>query len=205
MPDTLHAQNQHPTEAVPRVIYGEGADAGVTVDPEMAAQTMHELGIPDTAIADSAVFVDPKSRLLNNGTHYSKAQARLRFRSVPEIRDVKGDVIRISTKKRGKDRSEELMNKTATHEWEHMAQAERHDRKVTEGHIAIYGLAAVGALAGNRLGGGGVKRLVGLAVGGYLGYLLGYRVAPHERQARFRAGQVRGQEPQVVSRAIKRS
>ncbi len=187
----------------PRIIYGEGIDPSVSVDPEVAAQTMRELGVSEAGIANSAVYVDPKNRLANNGTHYSNSQAKLRFRSVSELQDVQGDVVRISTKVRGKERTTELMNKTLTHELEHLAQGDRHDRKVTEGHIAIYGLAALGALAGNRLG-KGVKGRVGAALGGFLGYQLGYWLAPHERQARLRAGQGRGLEPQVVSKAIRR-
>ncbi len=185
----------------PRIIYGEGVDSTVSVDPEAAAQTMRELGVSETAIASSAVYIDPKNRLLNYGTHYSNILGRLRFRSNSELRDVEGDIVRLSTRVRGRERSSEQMNKTAVHEWEHLAQGDRHDNKVTEGHIAIYGLAAIGALAGNSLG-KGVKGKVGAVTGGFLGYLLGYRLAPHERQARLRAGQVRGLEPQVVSKAI---
>lgn len=187
----------------PRIIYGKGVDPSVSVDPEIAAQTMRELGVSETSIANSAVYIDPKNRLLNNGTHYPNTLGRLRFRSVPEIRDVEGDIIRLSTTVRGKERTAEQMNKTTTHEWEHLAQADRHDRKVTEGHIAIYGLAALGALSGNRLG-KGAKGKVGAAIGGFVGYQLGYLLAPHERQARLRSGMVRGLEPQVVSKAIQR-
>lgn len=188
----------------PCIVYGEDIDPSVIVDPELAAQTMRELGVSEAGIANSAVYVDPKNRIANNGTHYSNRLGRLRFRSIPELQDVEGDVVRISTKVRGKERTEELMNKTLTHEWEHLAQADRHDRKVTEGHVAIYGLAALGALAGNRLG-RGAKGKVGAAIGGFLGYQLGYWLAPHERQARLRAGQGHGLEPQVVSRAVRRN
>lgn len=195
-------QTNEPT-AIPRIVYGEGLDPTVSVDPEAAAQTMRELGVSEAGIANSAVYIDPKNRLANNGTHYSNRLGRLRFRSVPELQDVVGDIVRISTSVRGKERTTELMNKTLTHEWEHLAQADRHDKKVTEGHIAIYGLAALGSLAGNRLGKGG-KGKIGAAIGGFLGYQLGYWLAPHERQARLRAGQAKGVEPQVVSKAIRR-
>lgn len=191
-------------QTIPRIIYGEGGDPTVSVDPEVAAQIMRELGVSENVIANSAVYVDPKNRLANNGTHYTNKLGRLRFRSVPEIQEVEGDIVRISTKVRGKERTVELMNKTLTHEWEHLAQADRHDIKVTEGYIAIYGLAALGALAGNRLG-KGAKGKIGAAIGGFLGYQLGYRLAPHECQARLRAGQGRGLEPQVESKAIRRN
>lgn len=187
----------------PRIVYGEGLDPSVSVDPEAAAQTMRELGVSEAGIANSAVYIDPKNRLANNGTHYTNKLGRLRFRSVPELQDVEGDIVRLSTKVRGNERTPEQMNRTATHEWEHLAQEDRHDRKVTEGHIAIYGLAALGALAGNKLG-KGFKGKAGAAIGGFLGYQLGYRLAPHERQARLRAGQVRGLEPQVISKAIQK-
>lgn len=184
----------------PRIVYGEGLDSSVSVDPEAAAQIMRELGVSEAGIANSAVYIDPKNRLANNGTHYSNKLGRLRFRSVPELQDVEGDIVRLSTKVRGKERTSEQMNRTAVHEWEHLAHQDRHDRKVTEGHIAIYGLVALGTLAGNRLG----KGKAGAAIGGFLGYQLGYWLAPHERQARLRAGQVRGLEPQVASKAIQR-
>lgn len=187
----------------PRIVYGEGVDPSLSVDPEATAHTMRELGVTEAGIANSAVYIDPKNRLANNGTHYTNKLGRLRFRSVPELQDVKGDIVRLSTKVRGKERTEVQINRTATHEWEHLAQEDRHDRKVTEGHIAIYGLTALGVLVGNGLG-KGAKGKVGAAIGGFLGYQLGYRLAPHERQARLRAGQVRGLEPQVVSKAIQR-
>lgn len=187
----------------PRIVYGKGLDPAVSVDPKASAQTMRELGVSEAGIANSAVYIDPKNRLANNGTHYTNRLGRLRFRSVPELQDVEGDIVRLSVKVRGKERTAEQINRTATHEWEHLAQDDRHDRKVREGHIAIYGLAALGALAGNRLG-KGTKGRVGAAIGGFLGYQLGYMLAPHERQARLRAGQVRGTESEVVSKAVQR-
>lgn len=183
---------------LPRIIYGEGADPSVLVDPNAAAQTMRELGVSEASIFNSAVYIDPKNRLANHGTHYTPRLGRWRFRSVPELQDVKGNIVRVSTTVRSKARTAEQINRTATHEWEHLAQADRHDRKVTEGHIAIYGLAALGALAGSKLGKSGT------AIGGLLGYQLGYRFAPHERQARRRAGQGRGWSAQVTTSAVSR-
>lgn len=194
------APNTTETPSLPLIVYDESRYHGVSVDPEAAAQTMRELGISETSIANSAVYIDSKNRLANNGTHYPNTLGRLRFRSVPELQAVEGDIVRLSTKVRGKKLTAEQINRTATHEWEHVAQADRHDRKVTEGHIAIYGLAGLGALAGSRFG----KGKAGAAIGGFLGYQLGYWLAPHERQARLRAGQVRGQEPQVLSKAVQR-
>lgn len=187
----------------PRIVYGEGSYPNVFVDPEVASQTMRELGTSEAAIASSAVYIDPKNRIANNGTHYTNKLGRLRFRSIPELQGIEGDIVRLSTKVRGKERTQEQMNRTATHEWVHLAQQDRHDRKVTEGHIAIYALAALGAMAGNKLG-EGAKGKAGAAIGGFLGYQLGYRLAPHERHARIVAGQMRGLEPQVVSKAVQR-
>lgn len=59
-------------------------------------------------------------------------------------------------------------------------------------------LLAWGALVGSRFG-EGVKGKVGAVMGGMIGHQLGYLLAPHERQARLRAGQVGGLEPQVAS------
>ncbi|MDQ5886076.1 MAG: hypothetical protein QG628_473 [Patescibacteria group bacterium] len=190
------------TKIQPHIVYGE-ANPDVLMDPEAAGITMRELGISDDGISNSTIYIDPKNRLMNNGTHYTNRLGRLRFRSNPEITDATGDVIRLSTRVKSKDRSEELLNRTFVHEAEHLAQGDRHDIKVTEGHLAIYGLAAIGALVGNRLG-KGAKGKVGAALGGFMGYQLGYWLAPHERQARQRAGQVRGLAPQVVSKAIHR-
>jgi len=187
--------------ALPTIVYGKGIDPGVHVDPVAAAETMRELGVTEEGIASSAVYVDPKNRLANYGTHYTNTIGRMRFAAVPELRGVEGDIVRLSTKVRGKNRTPEQINRIAVHEWEHLAQHDRHDINVTEGHVAIYGLAALGAFVGSKLGKGG-KNKVGAVLGGMLGYQIGYRLAPHERQARLRAGQVRGFVPQVESRAV---
>lgn len=192
------------THAQPRIVYGEATKPDVLMDPEAAGITMRELGISDEGIKNSTIYIDPKNRLMNNGTHYSNRLGRLRFRSNPELAEAEGDVIRLSTRVKGKDRSEELLNRTFVHEAEHLAQGDRQDIKVKEGHLAIYGLLAAGALIGGRLGKGRFMGKAGAVLGGALGYELGYRLAPHERQARQRAGQVRNQAPQVVSKSIQR-
>ena len=204
MTEQLHITHPAETSAQPRIVYGSGAEAITPMDPEAAAQTLRELGVTENAIADTTVYIDPHNRLLNHGTHYSQRQGRLRFLLNPDLRDAPGEIIRLSASVRGKQRTSEQMNRTFVHEGEHLAQSNRHDKKVTEGHIAIYGLAALGAIAGNRLLGKAKKGKIGAAVGASMGYQIGYRLAPHERQARKRAGQVRGKEPQVVSTAIKR-
>lgn len=112
---------------------------------------MRELGISKTAIANSAVYIDPKNRLVSNGNCYPNTLGRLRFRSVAELQEVQGCIVRLSTKVKGKARAEVQMNRTAIHEWEHLAQADRCDFKITEGRIAIYGLAGLGGVSGQQI------------------------------------------------------
>lgn len=194
------------SHAVPRIVMGQGSEQDVVVDQQAVANTMRELGISDEAISSSAIYIDPKNRFLNNGTHYQSGLGRRRFRSNEELQDVEGDIVRLTTRKRYKDRPTELMNKTLVHEIEHQAQEDREDKKVTAGHIAIWGLATVGALLGYKFGGrkGGAMKPIATAAGAYLGHSVGYRIAPHERQARKRAGQMRGRTAEVTTNAITR-
>ena len=67
------------------------------------------------------------------------------------------------------------------------------------GAHSYLGLAAAGALAGNRLGKTPVTKKMGLAIGHSIGYL----IAPHERQARQRAGQGRGAPAEITTTAIR--
>lgn len=172
---------------VPTITYGKDTDPILIMDPHEAAQTLRELGVSDQGISDTTVYMDPKSRLQTFGTHYPNQIGRLRFRSNPEIKQTKGDIIRLSTVMKGKPRTPEEINRTFVHEGEHRAQEERHDRKLTEGHVAIYGLMLAGALLGNRLGRGKVTKTIGTVLGAGLGHTSGYMIAPHERQARARA------------------
>lgn len=172
--------------AYPHVVYGERADDGVALDRFATAQAMREIGISDTAITNSAIYIDPKNRLSSNGTHYPNWLGRLRFPSVTELQKVDGDIIRLSTRVRGKERTEDQLNRTMAHELEHLAQADRNDLRLSVGRAMIYGFAALGALAGSRLSQGS-KKSVGILAGGLLGHQIGYWIAPHERQARQRA------------------
>lgn len=192
-PDAVQAEGT----VRPLVVYGEGTGLDNTITPEAIAGTMRELGTSAPAIRDAAVYVDPKNRLLNYGTHYPNWLGRWRFRSVPELRDVKGDIVRISASVRGKARTEEQKKRTLRHELEHLAQHDRNDRNVTAGHIAIVGLTATGAIIGSRFGKGKISKAAGVAAGAVLGYETGYMLAPHERQARKRARQA---APTAVSR-----
>lgn len=174
----------------PRIIT---ADALPQVSTSDVAATMQELNISEQGINNTSIYMDPKNRLLNLGTHYPNRLGRLRFRSTPELRNAEGDIVRISTKVKGKERTAEQMNHTLVHELEHVAQQDRSDRNLDTGHIAIWGLAAVGAIIGNKLGKQtGIKagRAAGAAIGAAVGHQTGYIIAPHERQARQRAREV---------------
>ena len=208
---TLQDQALIPTghdeaHVAPLIVIGRGAEQDISIDERAVTKTMRELGISDEAIASSAIYIDPKNRFLNNGTHYPSGLGRKRFRSNEELKDVEGDIVRLTTRKRFKDRPAELVNKILVHELEHQAQDDRDDKKVSEGHIAIWGIAAAGALLGYTLGSrkGGVITPIATAVGAYMGHSAGYRIAPHERQARKRAGQMRRRPAEVTTNAVTR-
>jgi hypothetical protein len=182
-------QPQEP--ALPQVVYGEGVDAAISVNVEEVAITMQDdLGISEHGIPNTTVYMDSKNRWLNKGTHYPNRIGRLRFRSNAELQKVTGDIVRISTVMKGKPLTAEQMNQTFVHELEHRAQQDRHDRKIIEGQVAILGLITVGAMLGNRIGNTRHTRMLGAAIGAAYGYIAGYTIAPHERQARQRARQV---------------
>ena len=171
----------------PNVVIGEGTDPSLIADTEALAYTLHELGVSEEGINKATFYIDPKSRFLNFGTHYPNWLGRQRFRGNDDLQQAEGDIVRLSSVMKGKQRTPEEMNRTLVHEMEHLAQQDRHDRKLHEGHVAIWGLAAVGAIVGNRLGRRKLTKTVGTLAGSYAGYTLGYLLAPHERQARQRA------------------
>lgn len=177
--------------SLPRVVYGGGTDSSISVDAQEVAETMQDLGVSKQGISDTTIYVDPKSRFQTFGTHYPNKIGRLRFRSNPQIQEAKGDIVRLSTVMKGKPRTGEEINHTLVHELEHRAQEDRHDSKLTEGHIAIWGLATAGAILGNRLGKNRASKVVGTAMGAGVGHSLGYMIAPHERQARATAKAVK--------------
>jgi len=185
MTESQHEQQHQPR---PRIVMGEGVDPSIGIDRNALSETMQELGISENVMNNATVVVDPNNRLLNYGTHYSKREARLRF---PGLRNTPGQAVRVSAKVRGKERTEKQMNRTLVHELEHVAQSDRRDKKVTAGHVAIWGLTAAGALAGNRIGKNKASKTLGIVVGAIAGNRLGYLGAPHERQARARAREVR--------------
>lgn len=151
---------------------------------------MQQLGISQEAIGLSTLYLDPTSRIQTYGTHYPRLLGQLRFRSIPELRQAPGDVIRLSTIIKGEPRTADQMNRTLVHELEHIAQADRGDIGVHEGHLLIYGLAAVGTLLGRRMGRGSFTKTALVLAGAAAGHSAGYLMAPHERQARRRAQEV---------------
>lgn len=176
----------------PAALIGPGTDPAISIDTVDAAQTMRsDFKISDTGIADATIYLDAKNRWLNYGTHYPNWLGRHRFYFIPELANAPGDIVRISTRVRGKDRTAEEMNGTLMHELEHLAQEDRKDSNLREGRIAIWGLAAAGAVIANRLGRTKKAKALGTAFGGYVGHSLGYMIAPHERQARAKARQVK--------------
>ena len=193
MPEAAEHQSEaHISQpAVQTIVYGKGVNPDIGMDTQEAAQTLHDRGVSELGISDTTIYMDPKNRFLRFGTHYPNRLGRLRFTSIPEIQQAKGDVIRLTTVMQGKARTPEQINETFVHEGEHRAQQERKDRKITEGNIAIYGLALTGAIIGNRLGNNNLTRTAGTLLGFTLGNSVGYMVAPHERQARERTRQVK--------------
>lgn len=188
----------------PRVVYSGDNASSVTIDPAIAAETMRELGISVDGIAHGTIYVDGKNRLVANGTHYPNKLGRLRFITNPDVRAAQGDIVRLSTQIKGKPRSEELMNRTLVHELEHYAQQDRRDPNIHAGHLAIWGLAAAGAGIGSRLGKTRPAKIASAIVGVGIGHMIGYRIAPHERQARKIAGQQPSKQPVVSTHAVRR-
>lgn len=174
----------------PQIVYGEGANSDISVDTQAVAETMRHLGISDRGIDAATIYIDPVNRFQTFGTHYPNRVGRLRFRTNAEIQQAKGDIVRLSETVKGKPRTAEEMNHTLVHELEHLAQQDRHDTKLTTGHVAIWGLVVAGGMLGNKLGKNKATRATGALVGAAIGHAVGYLAAPHERQARARARQV---------------
>jgi hypothetical protein len=171
-------------QAHPRVVYGEKIPPDLTVDPDALADTMRELNISDKTIENTTIYMDPSNRLATNGIAYPKTLGRLRHIRHPELRRAPGPVVRVSTKIRGTERKKQDMNHTLSHELEHVAQIDRKDPRLTIGHLAIWGSAALGATIGNKLGSSRKGRAVGTLLGAMVGQQIGYKRAPHEQQAR---------------------
>ena len=183
------------------MVYGRDASRVAEVDSDALIETTQTLGISDHSTDATTVYIDPKNRIQTFGTHYPNWLGKLRFPGVLEIQESKGDVVRISTRVKGVPRTSEQINRTLVHELEHVAQHDRNDKKLTQGHIAIWGLAIAGAILGHKLGKGKVAKLSGTLVGAGVGHSVGYMIAPHERQARNRAKEVESRAIVIKSHA----
>lgn len=183
---------------VPRVVYGEGVQPDVYCSPEGSLQPMCELGINSNSTEVTA-YLAGGFNLARKGMQLSKRLDRFMHGPL-ERNEGNGYVVRINTKLRGKPRTADEMNRTFVHELAHVAQAERNDPRVPIGNAIIGGLTIAGMIAGNVLSkntDNRFARVAAVAIGGIAGHDIGYKLAPHERQARLIA-------ETVTSRAIQR-
>lgn len=169
---------------VPRVVYGEGVQAEVYCSPEGSLQPMDELGInPDST--DVTAYLAGGFNLARKGMQLSKRLDRF-VHGPLERNEGNGYVVRINTKLRGRPRTAEEMNRTYVHELTHVAQAERNDPRVPIGNAIIGGLTIAGMIAGSVLARKSDSRIAvvaAVAFGGMAGHDIGYKLAPHEREA----------------------
>lgn len=188
-------QTSIPAEAIasPRVVYGNGVDPDLFVDPAVAGETMEQLGIPPAAISDTTIYIGGKFNVVRKGLQLLKTHDRFIHGDL-ERNEGSGSVVRVNSKLRCRPRSAETMNETLVHELEHVAQTERKDPNVKLGNLAIMGMSAAGLILGGVISkkiGNRSARLAGALAAGVAGHDIGYKVAPHEIQARARASQVR--------------
>ena len=176
-------------QPTPRVINSAWIDAGVQIDILAVAQTMQELGISPEGLASTSVQIDDKKHFIYRGSHTPKTLDRF-LRGADDVNEGEGSVVRVSTNVWGKEQNARQMNAVLVHEFEHVAQSDRKDVNMKIGNLAIWGLAAVGAIVGNHLGkksSNKLARATAPLLGFVVGHQTGYRLAPHERQARARA------------------
>ncbi len=178
----------HPTDKTQPPLFVEERTQNISAEPSEIAATMEGLGMSGAAIQDTSVVIDGKNRRSYNGSQTPKWLDRLAQGDMP-YNQGKGSVVRIGTKVRGRERTEEQMNKVLVHELEHAAQKDRKDKNIVVGNILIYGgsfaLGALGNILAKRTGLTG--RALATGAGLAIGNRLGYQFAPHERQARERA------------------
>lgn len=172
---------------IPVVILHDPEGTAPSIDAESVARTMTELSVSPEAIGKTTIYVDATGHMLNKGMHYPKLLGKGRFWLNPDLRSAEGDIVRINTKVKNKNRQASELNRTLIHEMEHLAQRDRHDKKLIEGNLAIYGLALAGGIIGNRVGKGRISKAALSVLGAGIGHQLGYAFAPHEREARKRA------------------
>lgn len=182
-------ENHTPT---PKIRSINGGEQYAEANADILQSTMSALGIPDETIGRTTVIIDGKSRLSIKGIAFPASLTwftRRRYREHAESID--GPVIRLSTSMRGKRRSAAAINKTLVHELEHTAQNSRNDLRIKLGHFTIFGGMIAGAIAGNTLTHKNpFTRAMSVLAGAAIGKELGYRVAPHEKQARTRSTEI---------------
>lgn len=171
-------------EALPPVIADEASEKAYAPDAVEAAKTLRAAGVEH--VAEHALDVSNKRRF-NGGATAPKWLDRFRHpRS--EINHGPGTVMHVhtATRLRPEARTAEALNELYAHEARHAAQIEKRDWRLAVGLGGMAVLAAAGAAIGNRLGAkaGMPARLALTALGGLVGYKVGYQVAPHERDAR---------------------
>lgn len=173
----------------PKIITSPGLVSRLAVDANVVGQTMADIGISEEVISTTSVYVDDSNHLSTNGIAYPKWLGRIRHFTNPELRRADGPIVRISSVVKGAERAEDDMNTTLVHELEHVAQMGRHDLNLKLGHMAIWGLAVAGGISANRLSNGRSRaaRVAATLVGAGLGQQIGYKLAPHEVQARERS------------------
>lgn len=182
--------NESDQQPLPKVLYeGETSDH-LEVDAESVAETMQELGVSADLISRTNLLIVPGSYSIN-GSAWPKNSGRLRHRCHEELKDTEGPIVRINHKVKGRKRSAEDMNSTLVHELEHVSQIDRNDPRIKIGHVAAWGLAVAGAAVGSKLGRNKSQKAAFSLLGAGIGHQAGYRLAPHERQARARSDKIK--------------
>lgn len=171
----------------PRIIMDTAAQAIYDLDPDEVADTLRQAGVQE--VASHTIDVSSERRF-NGGATAPKWLDRL-VNGPSEANAGPGSVIRIhtSTKMRPNPRTSEQLDELLAHEAQHVAQIERHDKRLAVGFITMGTLALLGGYAGNRLTVNKHKpiRALGVTVGALIGYKIGYQLAAHETQARAHA------------------
>ncbi len=163
----------------------------VGVDPAMLTQLTEDLHIEPRAIVQTSILIENRPNELYKGSHTPKWLDR-KLNGKQSWNEGEGSVVRIATRRRGKDLTDEEMNQTLVHELEHVAQHSRKDAGMKVGNGAIWGFAAMGAGMGRELAkdkGLIAKVIIPLGMAA-IGQQVGYKLAPHERGARRQAQQI---------------
>jgi hypothetical protein len=183
----------------PQVVYGGDTAVSHDIDTAIAADTMEQLDISDQTIGSTTLYPDSDNHFANNGIAYPKTLGRLRHFTHPHLKHAPGPIVKISTRVRGNERTDDAINRTLAHELVHIAQMDRNDPRLKIGQLSTIGMTALGAVIGNKLGGSNRSlRAVSTIVGMAVGQRIGYQIDPAERQARALAKDI--QSPIVTRR-----